>query len=115
MIVKRDTLEVIDFNGLKILDYTAERDTTSSFAVIQVPSGRCHPEAWSKRSDKYYYVNSGTLEFTIEGEKHVLVSGDFCIVPIGKQFSYRNTSGETAILHLIHTPDFDMESEVFPE
>ena len=115
MIVERDSVKTIDFHGLKILDYTAGRDTTSSFAVIHVSSGRHHPKAWSKRSTKYYYINSGTVEFSIDGEKYVLGSGDFCIVPIGKHFSYRNTSGEPAVLHLIHTPGFDIESEVFLE
>jgi mannose-6-phosphate isomerase-like protein (cupin superfamily) len=109
MIVKRDAAEAIDFEGLRILDYTAELDLRSSFAVIIVPPGANHAEAWSKRSDKYYYVVDGEIEFTLAGEAHVLSAGDFCVVAQGQRFSYRNTGTAEAKIHLIQTPSFDLD------
>ena len=115
MIVKHDTVDPIDFNGLRILDYTSKLETVSSFAVITVPPGVSHAEAWSKRSDKYYYIADGAIEFTLAGEAHTLSPGDFCVVPQGQRFSYRNTGTFEAQLYLIHTPRFDLDSEVFVE
>ena len=113
MIIRRESIEPIDFHGLEILDYTAEQDTSSSLAVITVPPGSRHPEAWSRRSDKFYYVVSGSISFTLDRESYLLGSGDCCIVLQGQRFSYENTTQETAELLLIHTPGFEMESEVF--
>ena len=115
MIVKADSIHPINFGGLSIRDYTAKLESSSSFAVITVPPKGSHPEAWSKRSDKYYYVASGSVEFTIQAEVSVLSSGDFCLIPRGQHFSYRNTTGTPSILHHVHTPSFDLDSEVFGE
>ncbi len=115
MIVKRDSVDPIDFGGLRILDYTSKMDMASSFAVITVPPSTSHAEAWSRRSDKYYYVAGGTVRFTLSGEPHTLSTGDFCVVPQGQRFSYQNTGTNEAQLHLIHTPSFDLASEVFVE
>jgi mannose-6-phosphate isomerase-like protein (cupin superfamily) len=105
----------IDFDGLAIRDYTAGQGTSSSFAVISVPSGGVHATAWSRRSDKYYYVVSGTVEFVEQGEAHELSAGDFCLVPRGERFSYRNSSEAPATLCLFHTPSFDLGQEVFED
>jgi len=113
MIIREKSVQPIDFDGLKILDYTANRDTSSSFATITIPPGGEHTEAWSKRSDKYYYVISGRLLFILEGEKFDLAPGDFCLVVQGQRFSYKNPSQESVRLVLVHTPGFDLESEVF--
>jgi mannose-6-phosphate isomerase-like protein (cupin superfamily) len=106
-------MEPIDFQGLRILDYTANLDGRSSFAVITVPPGSAHGEAWSKRSDKYYYMVTGEVEFTLDGQCQVLSAGDFCIVPKGQRFSYVNSGSAAAELVLVHTPCFDLNSEVF--
>jgi len=44
--------------------------------------GPWHREARSQRSDKYYYVISGELSFTLEGVEHILTEGGFCRVPL---------------------------------
>jgi mannose-6-phosphate isomerase-like protein (cupin superfamily) len=113
MIINKTSLEPFDFEGLEICDYTARRDTSSSLAEITIPSGVQHREAWSRRSDKYYYVVSGTVRFIVDGEAHQLDPGDCCIVLQGHRFSYENTTTETAKIILIHTPSFDLKSEVF--
>lgn len=113
MIVKRDALEAIDFDGLAIYDYTAGQETGSSFAVIHVPPGIRHAEAWSKRSDKYYYVAGGQIRFALDGQEMALSAGDFCLVRQGQHFRYENRGGEAATLILVHTPSFDLASEVF--
>ena len=102
-----------DFEGLSIRDYTAGLETSASLAVITVPSGGVHREAWSERSDKYYYVVSGTVEFSDAGAARELSAGDFCLVRKGDHFSYRNTGETAAILCLFHAPSFCAESEVF--
>ncbi|WP_082464460.1 cupin domain-containing protein [Dethiosulfatarculus sandiegensis] len=113
MIVKRCSVDSIDFNGIQIRDYTSKLDSRSSFAVVTVPSGALHVESWSRRSDKYYYVISGRLEFTLDGEQQVLSAGDLCVVSKGQHFSYQNRELKEAQVCLVHTPSFDLNSEVF--
>ncbi len=113
MIVTRNSLAPVDFDGLRILDYTAGRSLSSSLAVVDVPPFTGHAEAWSKRSDKYYLVTHGRIRFMLEDETHDLQSGDFCHVRRGRRFSYRNDHDEGASLVLFHTPSFDPKDEVF--
>jgi mannose-6-phosphate isomerase-like protein (cupin superfamily) len=113
MIVKQSSIDPIDFGGLQILDYTAKLNSRSSFAVITIPPGTAHAESWSKRSDKYYYVVTGKIEFTIDDQQQVLSAGDFCVVPQGQHFSYLNRELKKAQICLVHTPYFDINSEVF--
>jgi mannose-6-phosphate isomerase-like protein (cupin superfamily) len=115
MIVKRNAIEAIDFAGLQIYDYTAGHQTQSSLAVIEVLPGAQHPEAWSKRSDKYYYVIAGQVQFVLAGKQYALAAGDFCLVQQGEHFSYQNQTDAPATLLLVHTPSFDLETEVFVE
>jgi mannose-6-phosphate isomerase-like protein (cupin superfamily) len=103
----------IDFNGLRIFDYTAGQSLGCSFAAIEVAAGARHAEAWSRRSDKYYLVSSGEIRFVLDGEPHVLRAGDFCFVRQGRRFSYSNETPELATLVLVHTPSFDLREEVF--
>jgi mannose-6-phosphate isomerase-like protein (cupin superfamily) len=113
MILKGSSVRPSDFEGLAIRDYTAEHATSSSFAVIDVAPGEAHQVSWSRRSDKYYYVVAGTVEFVDSGQSHVLEQGDLCFVAQGERFSYRNVSDKPARLCLFHTPSFDLDSEVF--
>jgi mannose-6-phosphate isomerase-like protein (cupin superfamily) len=115
MKISKDSIVPFDFEGLQIVDYTTETNGSSSFAEITVFPGVSHRKAYSKRSDKYYYVVSGHVEFVVEDKVSELLAGDVCIIPKGQWFSYRNTSEEKAKLVLIHTPSFDLESEVFEE
>jgi mannose-6-phosphate isomerase-like protein (cupin superfamily) len=113
MIVRRQALHPIDFGGLSIVDYTAGAQLSSSLAVIDVPPGAAHAESWSRRSDKYYLVVAGVLQFSLEGEELSLGPADFCFVQQGKRFSYANRSPSVAKLVLVHTPSFDLGSEFF--
>jgi mannose-6-phosphate isomerase-like protein (cupin superfamily) len=113
MIVKETSVRPSDFEGLAIRDYTAGRETSSSFAVIDVEPGVAHQVSWSRRSDKYYYVVAGTVEFVDSGQSHMLSQGDFGLVAQGERFSYRNVGDKPARLCLFHTPSFDLDSEVF--
>ena len=83
--------------------------------MIEVPAGVKHREAWSKRSDKYYYIVSGQLCFALDGVKYLLSKGSFCRVAQGQKFSYYNQSAESVQLILVHVPSFDLESEMFTE
>jgi mannose-6-phosphate isomerase-like protein (cupin superfamily) len=113
MIVRRSALKRIDFNGLSIFDYTAGSDLGSSLATIDVPPGGSHGKAWSRKSDKYYFVTHGQLRFTVDDETTELATGDCCFVRQGTAFSYENVSVECAGLILVHTPAFELSAEVF--
>jgi mannose-6-phosphate isomerase-like protein (cupin superfamily) len=103
----------LDFGGLRIFDYTAGQALSSSIATIEVPPGARHAEAWSRRSDKYYLVSSGEIEFVLDGDARALAAGDFCFVKRGRRFSYANQTSTMATLVLVHTPSFDVRDEVF--
>jgi len=113
VIVTRESLKPIEFDGLRIFDYTAGQQVGASLAVIDVPSGATHAEAWSRRSDKYYLILAGEIHFTLEGDARVLTAGDFCLVRRGHHFSYSNDGAGTATLLLVHEPSFDLNEEVF--
>ncbi len=114
MIVKRASAELIDSGGIRILDYTAGRDTRSSLAVVEVPPGGRHQEAYSQRSEKFYYVVAGRVAFSLDEDEYDLIAGDLCVVDQGRHFSYVNRTQDAARLLLVHTPSFQLESEVFP-
>jgi len=113
MLIKHDEIKPIEFEGLKIIDYTDGQDNSSSFAEITVPIGVSHKLSWSTRSDKYYYTVQGKVTFTVNDESYHLFPGDVCIIPKGSHFSYSNTGSEELKLVLIHTPSFKLECEVF--
>ena len=113
MFLRRQETESLDFGGLEITDYTSAIDYSSSLAVVAVPPNGYHPPAYSKRSDKIYFVIRGSLWFTIGDDETVLEEGDVSLVQRAEVFSYRNHAQNTARLILIHTPSFDSSSEVF--
>ena len=115
MKIARDTIVPIAFEGLEIVDYTSAKVSSSSFAEITIQPGIRHRRAYSKKSDKYYYVVSGHVEFVVENDTLELTAGDVCVILKGQRFSYRNRSQELARLVLVHTPSFDLECEVFEE
>jgi Cupin domain. len=113
MIVRKEQAKKIDFDGLNLLDYTAGCNESSSFAIIEVPQNIRHKVSWSKKSDKYYYIINGEIKFTIDAKTTILRQGDFCIVKKGSKFCYHNESDRDVLLMLIHTPNFDLNEEVF--
>jgi quercetin dioxygenase-like cupin family protein len=115
MKIAKASIAPIDYFGLRIVDYTSGGKLSSSVAEITIDPGTSHPKAYSKRSDKYYYVVSGNLEFTIENDSYSLAPGDVCIIVKGQRFSYRNATGDMAKVVLVHTPEFDVQSEVLEE
>jgi mannose-6-phosphate isomerase-like protein (cupin superfamily) len=115
MIIKHEEIKPIEFDKLKIIDYTAGQENSSSLAEITVPIDVKHKLSRSNRSDKYYYVVQGNVNFTLDKESNDLSPGDVCIIPKGKRFSYTNIGSIEAILILVHTPSFKLECEVFEE
>ena len=113
MLLSRGEMSPVDFDGLRIFDYTAGQSLDASVAMVEVAPGARHAEAWSRRSDKYYVVGSGQVRFVLAGEPHTMKAGDFCFVKKGRRFSYSNESRELATLVLVHTPSFDLREEVF--
>ncbi len=113
MIIRKEEINAIDFNGMSIFDYTSKCKEKSSFAVINVPPKISHPLSWSKRSDKYYYVINGKIDITINDDNYILNKGDFCFIKKGDKFIYKNNFNEAASLILVHTPNFELNEEVF--
>ena len=113
MFIDHEAVPPLEFDGLRIADYTAGRDTSSSFAEITLPPGVRHKVSWSRRSDKFYYVVSGAIEFVLDEQTRRMSAGDVCVVPQGVRFSYSNASLTEAKLILVHTPHFKLECEVF--
>lgn len=115
MKIHRETLKPIEFDGLEIRDYTVEQAGGSSVAEITIPAGVRHKRAWSKISDKYYYVIDGELSFIVDDQSLNLSAGDVCIIHKGARFSYENKTGVVAKVLLVHTPRFELTEEVFEE
>jgi len=115
MKIRKVSINPIEFDGLKIIDYTSDKNLSSSIAELTVSSGVKHKKSWSKRSDKFYYIISGCLQFIVGDEEFELVAGDTCIVKQGQQFSYSNSTATESKLILFHTPSFDLNAEVFEE
>jgi mannose-6-phosphate isomerase-like protein (cupin superfamily) len=114
MLIRRSEVEPFDFDGLVIADYTTGRgELSSSLARIEVAPGVAHMLSWSTRSDKYYYVVSGRLEFEVDGAAERLEPGDALVIRQGQRFRYANDSDEPAALLLVHTPPFLLEAERF--
>ena len=115
MKIERESLKSFEFFGLEIRDYTAGLEGSSSMAEIKVPAGARHERAWSKRSDKYYYVIEGSLSFIVDNQVLDLSTGDVCIIHQGTRFSYENQTGETTKLLVVHSPSFELAEEIFEE
>lgn len=113
IIIRKSEIATIDFNGLEILDYTSDYNEKSSFAIIKVNPNVNHQLSWSKRSDKYYYIINGKIDFLINGENVTLNEGDFCIIKKGDKFKYKNSTNTIVTLVLVHTPNFILEEEVY--
>ena len=113
MIIKENEVEQFDFDGLKIMDYTAKKDVNSSFATISVYPQISHKLSWSKRSDKYYYIIAGKVNFIINDKEYVLSNGDLCVIKKGEKFKYKNNSDGMVKMILVHTPNFKLDQEVF--
>ncbi len=113
--VRRSEVEPLVFGELRIWDYAPAQTLSSSLALVQVKPGAAHGRARSARSDKYYYVLSGLVEFEVGEIEYWLGEGDLLVVPRGEWFNYRNGSGETATLVLFHTPPYSMEAEEFAD
>jgi len=112
MKIGRESLAPFEFDGLEIRDYTSELDRSSSMAEITVPPGARHRRAWSKRSDKYYYVIEGAVRFVVDDLAADLSAGDACIIRQGVPFSYENKTEAVARILLVHTPSFVLSEEV---
>ena len=115
MIFKRDHVRAMDFGSLRVLDYTVDVDSNSSMAVVNVPPGSRHREAYSTRCEKYYFIAKGEVEFAIDGVYETLQEGDGCLVRVGQRFQYKNVSDGEASLLVVHTPRFDSKAEIFTE
>lgn len=115
MKIERESLKAFEFDGLEIRDYTAAKPGSSSIAEIIVPAGARHKRAWSRRSDKYYYIIDGKLGFTVDNQEAYLSSGDLIAIRQGMRFSYENRAGVAAKVLLVHTPAFELSDDVFEE
>ncbi len=113
MIVKSSDTEKLDFEGLPLTDYTSKQDTLSSLAKLEVSPGSKHRIAWSKKSEKFYYILKGQLVFMINNREYTANVGDLCIIPVNTKFAYMNKTDSTVEAMLVHSPKINMGNEVF--
>ena len=111
--VRRACVEPFAFGDLQIWDYRAGSELGSSIALVQVKPGAAHGQARSTRSEKYYYVLSGLVEFQVGRISYWVTQGDLLVIPRGEWFDYRNGGPEMATMILVHTPPFRLEDEQF--
>ena len=102
-----------EFFGLRITDYTAERDLASSLAIIDVPIGARHPSAHSERCEKAYFGLSGRVRFTLGAGEMEIGRGDLLVIPVGACFSYEGIND--ARIALFQPPPYDSSAEVLDE
>lgn len=103
------------FGSLCVRDYWQGESLSASVALIEVDSGAAHPRALSHLSDKYYFVVTGHVEFTVGTTQGLLGPGDTAHIPKETPFSYRNMMASSAELLLVHVPPFDADEEEFLE
>ncbi len=111
--VRRANVEAFAFGDVQIWDYKVSKSLSSSIALVQVKPGAAHSQARSMRSEKYYYVLSGMVEFEVGEISYWVTQGDLLIIPRGEWFNYRNSGREMATMILVHTPPFRLEDEEF--
>ncbi|MCH7554293.1 MAG: cupin domain-containing protein [Chloroflexi bacterium] len=113
MIIKREDVTPYEFEGLAVFDYTAGAQANASLALIHVPPGGAHREAYSISADKYFLVTRGRVLFSLDGQWQELGEGDLCVALKNRPYAYKNQTMEPATLALFHTPPFRMEDERF--
>lgn len=111
--IRRTEVQPFAFGDLQIFDYRPGCETSASVALVQLKPGIAHGRTRSTRSDKYYYVLAGLVEFEVGEIIYWLSQGDLLIIPRGIWFDYRNSGPEPVTLLLIHTPPFRLEAEEF--
>jgi mannose-6-phosphate isomerase-like protein (cupin superfamily) len=115
MLIRENEAKQFDFDGLKMTDYTGGLDEGSSFAIVGVLPQVGHKISWSKRSDKYYYILTGKINFTVNDKDFSLLKGDLLIIKKGEKFKYQNNSSEIVKMILVHTPGIKLDQEVFED
>jgi len=111
--IPRASVASFDFKGLSIADFGPGPGSSASVALITVLPGVKHPEARSRKSDKYYYCLEGPVAFQVESQKIDLATSDMLVINAGEWFSYANTGIREGKLLLIHVPPFDLGAEEF--
>ncbi len=111
--VRRAQVEPSAFGNLQIWDYKPGSELSASVALVQARPGAAHGRVRSGRSDKYYYVLNGLVEFEVGRISFWLTQGDLLCIPKGEWFDYRNSGSDVATLLLFHTPPYRLADEQF--
>jgi mannose-6-phosphate isomerase-like protein (cupin superfamily) len=103
----RDKARKFGWQGMTGWAYMAEKESPAiSCAYIEV-SGR-HGKVKYKKSDRLYYVISGSGAFKINEESQEVREGDVLIIPKDTPYDYE---GEMKLL-LVDTPAYDSLADV---
>ena len=113
MHVPKDAVRLLDFEGLKISDYTERMGGSASAAVIDVAPGVRHRTARSSISDKFYFCLHGRVSFRVGERAIILQAQDLLVVHRGEWFTYNNETDQHVRLLLVHVPPFDLSAEEF--
>ncbi len=71
-----------------------------------------HGKVKTKKSDRTYFVISGSGEFIINGNVILVKRHDMIIIPKDTLYDYKATRGKTLKLFLLHTPAYNRDAEV---
>jgi len=71
------------------------------------PGGRMPPAHRHLACDEAYYVLEGEVTFLVDGETRIGSRGWWVLVPGGLGHTFGNTSGEPALLLVLHAPPLD--------
>ncbi|MFI0740126.1 cupin domain-containing protein [Streptomyces sp. NPDC021100] len=75
---------------------------TESVLAPHTPGPPQHRHA---RHDEGFYVLSGTVRFTVGDREHDATAGTFVLVPPGTPHTFANTTGQSAVMLSVFTPD----------
>jgi mannose-6-phosphate isomerase-like protein (cupin superfamily) len=97
------------------VEFLARSADTPRFnlAVIEIGAGRGGPPPHRHRDeDDSFYILSGELTLTLEGEDVAAGPGTFVLVPPGVEHTFRNDGDEPVRMVNVHAPaGFDLRLE----
>jgi mannose-6-phosphate isomerase-like protein (cupin superfamily) len=88
------------------VEFLARTADTPRFnlGIIEIAAGRVLEEHVHQEEDDAFYVLSGEMTFTHEGEESLAGPGTFVLVPPGVRHGFRNDGPEPVRMLNVHAP-----------
>jgi len=98
--------EVREFGDVHILNLITKNNSENLSLAVATVTGE-HPPTLSIRSDRAYYVISGTADITVGTQRYSVVAGDAIFIPMN---TLHKIVGNVKYV-VINSPSFDVEKE----